>query len=377
MIASRIQGSPSALSLSSACSDVWTTPAHSIPTERAKLRGGSAANAWASLSPVILFLLASMPCPHFNLSQYPALPHLLSLTMAKQSAATAQLPSATHIQNRDLLLRLSFMHQAASYLHLAQAAGAPVSATAAVASEEEGRMAQGKMKAQVEVKAKVKEKGKGKPGSLDRLARTLGRGIKDIGLHNKAKLCVLQSLVCHFSSLLILLSNPPGTSPSSVRSAKAVAPSSSRGQRRASGSDVCFDASLSDMVSTAYHERGPSPRSHTASRTHAHRVTQTCLACSTTRSIPVPPSGAPPTPSPPTTSEGEFPSASSASSTPAPTSPTTTMTTTTTMAATTKQQRKRLRQRRPLPLSEREGVGHARFESDSAGRENGSAVELI
>lgn len=260
MIASRFQGSPSALSLAWACSDVWAAPARSISAERAKRRGGSAASAWASLSPVILFLLAPIPGPHFNLSQYPALPPLLSLRMAKQSAATAQLPSATHIQNRDLLLRLSFMHQAASYLHLAQAAGAPVSATAAVASEEEGRMAQDKTKAQVEVKVKVKVKGKGKPGSLDRLARTLGRGIKDIGLHNKAKLCALQSLVCPFSSLLILLSNPPGTSPSSVRSAKAVAPSSSRGRRRASGSDVRFDASLSDMVSTAYHERGPSPR---------------------------------------------------------------------------------------------------------------------
>lgn len=100
------------------------------------------------------------------------------------------------IQNKDLLLRLSFMHQAASYLHHSQAAadlsfpGLTISTSAKrerLQPTKQGNTGKKKTGGRNRRKARTED---GRHGSLDRLARGIGRGIKEISVHNKAKLYV-------------------------------------------------------------------------------------------------------------------------------------------------------------------------------------------
>jgi hypothetical protein len=107
-------------------------------------------------------------------------------------------PLTAFIQNKDLLLRLSFMHQAATYLHQSQAFVDNGPSTSRSVTGEDQSSANGKGKGKERAKTKGKNRGKarkqdGSGGSLDRLARGLGRGIKEISVHNKARLYVLSS----------------------------------------------------------------------------------------------------------------------------------------------------------------------------------------
>jgi hypothetical protein len=109
-------------------------------------------------------------------------------------------PLSAFIQNKDLLLRLSFMHQAATYLHQSQATTDAIHTSLGPSgpSVEKGRPLieakdKGKGKERTNAKAVGKHRGKarkqdGRAGSLDRLARGLGMGVKEISVHNKARL---------------------------------------------------------------------------------------------------------------------------------------------------------------------------------------------
>lgn len=132
-----------------------------------------------------------------------------SLTMAKANTTNGgqpPLPSASSIQNRDLLLRLSFMHQAATFLHVAQQQHTSFSSSQPVASSSTStspRSRKGKERAHPETAAEVadekqgekktskrkrRQKEDGREGSLARLGRRMGEGIGGIAVHNKAKL---------------------------------------------------------------------------------------------------------------------------------------------------------------------------------------------
>lgn len=121
--------------------------------------------------------------------------------MAKQQQKTKLVPppSAVTIQNKDLLLRLSFMHQAAAFLHVAQPTPpqhtdycSPQPDTIASGSGTSSHLVERIPKRRHGKGRKTRsDRLDGQPGSLSRLARSIGEGINEIAIHNKAKLYVL------------------------------------------------------------------------------------------------------------------------------------------------------------------------------------------
>lgn len=105
-------------------------------------------------------------------------------------------PPLPPVPNRDLLLRLSYTQQAATYLHLAQYAhDAEASGTSSSAGTEAA--VKGKQRTRPEAdesssggKRRRGRKQHGAPGSLARLARSLASDIPRVTSHNKIRLYV-------------------------------------------------------------------------------------------------------------------------------------------------------------------------------------------
>lgn len=122
------------------------------------------------------------------------------MAKGKQAGAAAPpQPTFAQVPNKDLALRLHFMHQAATFLHLSQLAASAASPGSAPPTGlalppggpssnavKEGRVA--KRKRNRKGKARREEKEDGDAGSLTRLACGIAQGIKGISVHNKAKL---------------------------------------------------------------------------------------------------------------------------------------------------------------------------------------------
>jgi hypothetical protein len=152
-------------------------------------------------------------------------------------------PPPPPVPNRDLLLRLSYTQQAATYLHLAQHAQDTEASGSGQASADAGISSKGKQPARVEADESAsfssgskrrrgrKAKQHGAPGSLARLARSLASDIPRVTSHNKIRLCVyiLSPCVrCLMRRLITraLRQSAPGTRPSSGRFAGRVTRSS-------------------------------------------------------------------------------------------------------------------------------------------------------
>lgn len=108
-------------------------------------------------------------------------------------------PPLPPVPNRDLLLRLSYTQQAATYLHLAQHAYDTEASSSGSPSADVEPHVKGKQRAQTKsdesdpsgkCRRGRKTKQQGAPGSLARLARSLASDIPRVTSHNKIRLCV-------------------------------------------------------------------------------------------------------------------------------------------------------------------------------------------
>ncbi|CED83549.1 RNAse P, Rpr2/Rpp21 subunit [Phaffia rhodozyma] len=166
--------------------------------------------------------------------------------MAKSKpAATANVqPNVNQIPNKDLLLRLTYMHHAATYLHQASALLPP---TADFFSEPR-RSHKGKERALIELRPEDRagelDGAQGNAGGeecLSRLARHIGRDIGSVARHNRAQL------------------------------------------------DPTFKRSICKTCHTVLLPGVTSRVKLKASSSHQKVRTEVCTHCSTTRSVPAPP----------------------------------------------------------------------------------------